>query len=107
MGVRGARYIHILVPCPLGWGHASDATIRIARLAKETGLFPVYESEYGEITQVSKIKRKVPVEDYLRPQQRFAHMFRDPARRDLIKRIQAIADRNIRRYGLLDQGAGA
>jgi pyruvate ferredoxin oxidoreductase beta subunit len=103
MEFRGARYIHILVPCPLGWGHASDATIRIARLAKETGLFPVYEAEYGELTQVSKIKRKVPVEDYLRPQQRFAHMFRDPSRRDLIKRIQAIADRNIRRYGLLDE----
>jgi pyruvate ferredoxin oxidoreductase beta subunit len=103
MEFHGARYIHILVPCPLGWGHASDATIRIARLAKETGLFPVYEAEYGELTQVSKIKRKVPVEDYLRPQQRFAHMFRDPSRRDLIKRIQAIADRNIRRYGLLDE----
>jgi pyruvate ferredoxin oxidoreductase beta subunit len=103
MEFRGSRYIHILVPCPLGWGHPSHDTIRIARLAKETGLFPVYESEHGEITQVSKIKHKRPVEDYLRPQSRFAHLFKDPSGEVIIRRIQDIADRNIRRYGLLDE----
>ncbi len=103
MEFRGARYIHVLVPCPLGWGHAPDQTIRMARLAKETGLFPVYEAEYGQITQVSRIKHRLPVEDYLRPQQRFAHMFRDPSRKALIGRIQEIADRNIRRYGLVEE----
>ena len=46
MTMRGARYIHILVPCPLGWGYPSNDTIRLARLAKETGLFPVFEAEY-------------------------------------------------------------
>ena len=102
MEFRGARYIHILVPCPLGWGHPSEDTIHIARLAKESGLFPVYESENGEITQVSKIKHKRPVEDYLKPQQRFAHLFKDPAGAVIIRRIQEIADRNIRRYGLLE-----
>ena len=50
MQFRGARYLHVFVPCPLGWGHASDDTIRIARLAKETGLFPVFEAEHGEVT---------------------------------------------------------
>ena len=50
MGMRGARYIHILVPCPLGWGAASHDTILLARLAKETGIFPVFEAEYGEVT---------------------------------------------------------
>jgi pyruvate ferredoxin oxidoreductase beta subunit len=107
MQFRGARYVHILVPCPLGWGHASDQTIRIARLAKETGLFPVFEAEHGEVTHASPIKRQLPVEDYLRPQQRFAHLFRDPPRQDVIAEIQAIADRNIRRYGLLAGGEGA
>jgi pyruvate ferredoxin oxidoreductase beta subunit len=102
MEFRGARYIHILVPCPLGWGHPSADTIRIARLAKETGLFPVLEAEHGTVKAVSKIKRKLPVEDYLRPQQRFAHLFRDPPRADIIERIQQLADRNIRRYRLLD-----
>src|SRR3974390_3252284 len=75
MEFRGARYIHIFVPCPLGWGHASEDTIRIARLATETGLFPVFEAVEGEITAVSKIRRQRPVEDYLKPQKRFAHLF--------------------------------
>jgi pyruvate ferredoxin oxidoreductase beta subunit len=107
MEFRGSRYIHILVPCPLGWGHASHDTIRIARLAKETGLFPVYESEHGEVTQVSKIKHKRPVEDYLKPQSRFAHLFKDPSGEVIIRRIQEIADRNIRRYGLLDEATAS
>ncbi|MGW8268926.1 MAG: thiamine pyrophosphate-dependent enzyme [Burkholderiales bacterium] len=102
MGMRGARYIHILVPCPLGWGHASHDTIRIARLAKETGLFPVFEAAHGELTSVSRIRRQHAVEDYLRPQKRFAHLFGDPPRRDVIAHLQALADRNIRRYGLLE-----
>ena len=38
MEFRGARYIHVLVPCPLGWGHGSAETIKMARLAKETGV---------------------------------------------------------------------
>ncbi len=87
---------------PARLGHASDDTIRIARLAKETGLFPVYEAEDGEIASVSKIRRQLPVEEYLRPQKRFAHLFGKPPRIDVIARIQAIADRNIRRYGLVD-----
>jgi len=103
MEFRGARYIHILVPCPLGWGHDSAATIRIARLAKETGLFPVFEAEYGEVTAVSKIRKPLPVEDYLKPQQRFAHLFRPPGHPEVIGRLQALADRNIDRYGLLDE----
>ena len=45
MEFRGARYVHVLVPCPLGWGAAAKDTILIARLAKETGLFPVFEAE--------------------------------------------------------------
>jgi len=102
MGIRGARYIHILVPCPLGWGHASHDTIRIARLAKETGLFPVFEAAHGELTSVSRIRRRQPVEAYLRPQKRFAHLFGDPPLSEVIAGLQALADRNIQRYGLLE-----
>jgi len=102
MEIRGARYIHVFVPCPLGWGHASEDTIRISRLAKETGLFPVFEAEHGEVTSVSKIRHKLPVEDYLRPQRRYAHLFGNPPRREVVARIQEIADRNVRRYGLVD-----
>jgi len=102
MRIRGARYIHILVPCPLGWGHASQDTIRIARLATQTGLFPVFEAAHGEVTSVSRIRRRQPVEAYLRPQKRFAHLFGDPPKLEVIARLQALADRNIRRYGLLE-----
>jgi pyruvate ferredoxin oxidoreductase beta subunit len=50
MTLHGARYLHVLVPCPLGWGAASHDTIRLARLARETGIFPEFEAERGEIT---------------------------------------------------------
>jgi len=102
MEFRGARYLHIFVPCPLGWGHESSDTIRIARLAKETGLFPVFEAEHGEVVSVSRIRRRAPVEEYLKPQRRFAHLFNPAPRIEVIAAIQAIADRNIRKYGLLE-----
>ena len=89
------------MPCALGWGAAARDTIRIARLAKETGLFPVFEAEHGVVTTVSKIRRPVPVEEYLRLQKRYAHLFGDPRRADVVARLHAIADRNIRRFGLL------
>jgi pyruvate ferredoxin oxidoreductase beta subunit len=101
MEIRGARYIHILVPCPLGWGTAANETIRMARLAKETGLFPVFTAEHGEITARLPIRRQLPVEEYLKPQKRYAHLFGKQPRVDVIAKLQAIADRNIRKYGLL------
>ena len=102
MTMRGARYLHVLVPCPLGWGSASSDTIKLARLAQRSGLFPVYEAEHGEVTSALPIRQPVPVEEYLRPQRRYAHLFKDPPRTDLLERIQGIADRNIARYGLLE-----
>jgi pyruvate ferredoxin oxidoreductase beta subunit len=103
MEIRGARYIHILVPCPLGWGTASNETIKIARLAKETGVFPVFAAERGEVTSVLKIRHKQPVEDYLKPQKRYAHLFGKTPAVSVIAHLQALADRNIKKYGLLDQ----
>jgi pyruvate ferredoxin oxidoreductase beta subunit len=104
MSLHGARYLHILVPCPLGWGSASNDTIRLARLARETGLFPVFEAEHGEVTRVTKIRRRLPVEEYLRPQRRFAHLFGANGHPEMLAQLQAGADRNIRRFGLLDDG---
>ena len=100
MTIRGARYLHVLVPCPLGWGTASSDTIRIARLAKESGLFPVFEARHGEVTSVAPIRHRVPVVDYLRPQKRYAHLFGDPPATEVLDLIQAQADRNIARYGI-------
>jgi pyruvate ferredoxin oxidoreductase beta subunit len=102
MTIRGARYIHILVPCPLGWGAASQDTIRLARLAVETGLFPLYEAEHGEVVAANKIRQRVPVEEYLKLQKRFAHLFGKQPAVETIARIQATADRNIRKFALLE-----
>jgi pyruvate ferredoxin oxidoreductase beta subunit len=105
MTFRGARYLHILVTCPLGWGCDSAQTIRVARLAAESGLFPVFEAEYGEVTAVTKIRHRVPVEEYLRMQRRYAHLFGTAPRPDIVARIQARADHNIARFGLLEEQA--
>jgi pyruvate ferredoxin oxidoreductase beta subunit len=107
MEIRGARYLHVLVTCPLGWGSAARDTIRIARLAQQSGLFPVFEAERGDVTAVAKIRRRVAVEEYLRPQRRFAHLFAPTLRSDVIADIQARADRNIARFGLLDNAGEA
>ena len=103
MSIHGARYLHILVPCPLGWGAASHDTIKLARLARETGLFPVFEAERGEVTNVTPIRQRVPVQEYLRPQKRFAHLFSGAGDAATIAKIQAGADRNIRRFKLLPE----
>ena len=101
MAVRGARYLHVLVPCPLGWGSPAAWTVRVARLATQTGLFPVFEARHGELTGVTRIRQPMPVDEYLRPQKRFAHLFSHPTGPATRARIQEIADRNIERYGLL------
>jgi len=100
MGIDGARYIHIHVPCPLGWGSAPADTIKVARLAVESGLFPLIEAENGEITGRYKLRRRVPVDDYLKLQKRFAHLFGDGPHAHALAAIQAIADRNVRVFGL-------
>jgi pyruvate ferredoxin oxidoreductase beta subunit len=105
MGMRGARYLHVLVPCPLGWGTAPGDTVRIARLAEQSGLFPVFEAVDGEVTDVTPIRRRVSVEEYLRPQKRYAHLFKPEVRTDVIDRLQRTADRNIARFGLLAEEA--
>jgi pyruvate ferredoxin oxidoreductase beta subunit len=105
MNLHGPRYIHILVTCPLGWGVASSDSIRIARLAAETGIFPVFEGAHGDVTDVTKIRRRTPVDEYLKLQRRFAHLFSPVRRDDVIARIQARADRNIERFGLLEDSA--
>jgi pyruvate ferredoxin oxidoreductase beta subunit len=102
MGIAGSRYIHIMVPCPLGWGSAPNDTIRIARLAVESGLFPLFEAENGKVIRSNKIRRKVPVEEYLKLQRRFAHLFKKGHEdKDRLAAIQRMADHNIDRFNLL------
>ena len=60
----------------------------------------MFEAEHGEVVSVSKIRKQVPVEEYLKLQSRYAHLFRSEAGPAVIARLQAIADRNIARFGL-------
>ena len=103
MSLHGARYIEIFVPCPLGWGSKPGDTIKIARLAVESGMFPLFEAETGEVTGVTKIRQLQPVSTYLKPQRRFAHVFKKGNEHQL-EALQAIADSNIKRFDILSPG---
>ncbi|MFZ0248738.1 MAG: thiamine pyrophosphate-dependent enzyme [Acidimicrobiales bacterium] len=110
MEFQGARYIHILVTCPLGWGSDPSDTVKVARLATQTGLFPVFEAEHGAVVRTTPIRRWAPVEEYLKLQSRFAHLFDsqgNPAQPDVVGALQAMANRNIERYGLLESEGSA
>ena len=100
MGMHGARYVHIHVPCPLGWGSQPADTMLVARMAVESGLFPLIEAEHGEVTGRYRLRKQVPVEDYLKLQKRFSHLFGTKGEPATVAAIQAMADANIRRFGL-------
>ena len=106
MGFRGARYVEVFVPCPLGWGSRPADTIKVARLAVQCGMFPLFEAEYGELTATTKIRQRQPVDDYLKLQRRFAHVFAPENERQL-EALREIAERNIRKFDLLADREGA
>ena len=106
MGIEGSRYIHVHVPCPLGWGSDPAKTIEVARLAVESGLFPLFEALDGEAERSVKIRRPVPVTRYLEVQKRFAHLFHPVRDEAGLAYIQSVAEQNIRRFQLLAQPDG-
>jgi len=109
MTFHGARYIQIDTPCPSVWGFPSERTMEMGRFGVQSGLIPLFQMEYGKITAVRRIKEKVSVEDYLKGQKRFRHLFDDDEGRAKMKEMQAMADGNIEKYGLLkksDKGEG-
>jgi pyruvate ferredoxin oxidoreductase beta subunit len=110
MTFHGARYIQIDTPCPSVWGFPSERTMEMGRLGVQSGLIPLFQMEYGKITGVRRIKEKVSVEDYLKGQKRFRHLFDEEQGEAKMKEMQAMADANIEKYGLLkksDKGEGA
>ncbi len=99
--VEGPTYIHAHAPCTTGWGFDTSKTVEVAKMAVQTGLWPLYEVEDGEVTKVRKIGKNVkPVEDYLKMQRRFSHLFKMEGGDEEIAKIQALADKNIEVYGL-------
>ena len=107
LAIRGPKYLQVLVPCPLGWRHDSALCIELAKAAVETGIYPILEWENGQLTGARKIGKKKPVEEYLRPQGRFRHLFESANGKEQLARVQAIADANIERYGLIEKQSPA
>jgi pyruvate ferredoxin oxidoreductase beta subunit len=101
MTIKGAKYLQVDVPCVPGWKYEPKYSVKLAQLAVQTGLYPLFEAEYDKIISVKKISKKVPVEEYLKLQGRFKHLFKDEAGRAEIEKIQKMADENIERYGLM------
>jgi pyruvate/2-oxoacid:ferredoxin oxidoreductase beta subunit len=87
--IKGTRFLHIYAPCPSGWKSRPEDTVKLARLAVQTGIFPLYEIEDGDRTTISiKVKERKPINEYLRLQGRFRHL-KDPD----IAAMQAEVDR--------------
>jgi len=96
---EGPTYVQIHTPCCTGWGFDGSKTVELAKMAVECGLWVNYELVGGKLDKAKKIKRKL-VEDYLKSQKRFAHLYK-PQRNDVeIAKIQAIADANAEKYGI-------
>jgi pyruvate ferredoxin oxidoreductase beta subunit len=96
LSIKGPKYIQIHAPCPLGWRYESNELVQISKLAIDTGLYPLVEFEFGVVTGRKQIVPK-PVEEYLKAQGRFKHLLNNP---EELKKIQEIADNNIKKYGL-------
>ncbi len=93
----GPAYIHILSVCPTGWRCPVDLTVKIGRLAVETGIFPLYEIEDGEYKLSIDPPKLRPVTDYFKLQGRFRHLSEETT-----KKIQ---DRVAREYARLKEKA--
>lgn len=100
MEINGPAYIQILSPCIPGWKIDPSKAPEMGRLAAQTGLYPQLEYIDGKLVNKTKIIKKINVEDYLKPQGRFSHLFKTEQGKEQIKYIQELADKNIEKYGL-------
>ncbi|MGE5254698.1 MAG: thiamine pyrophosphate-dependent enzyme [Planctomycetaceae bacterium] len=72
--IRGLKFIYVLSPCPVGWRFASENTIRLARLAVQSKIFPLYEVEDGDRYILNLEPEGIPVNEYLELQGRFSFL---------------------------------
>ena len=102
MGIHGARYIHIFVPCPLGWGSASGRHDQDRAPGRRDRPLPAVRSAAtAKSRRARRSGTRFPVTEYLKLQKRYAHLFGNPPDLERIARIQMMADRNIDEFGLL------
>jgi len=77
VAINGPSYLHILSVCPVGWRCPTELTVRIGRLAVQTGIFPLYEVENGKYKLNVAPPKLKPVSEYLKLQGRFRHLSED------------------------------
>ncbi|MBQ5335833.1 MAG: pyruvate synthase subunit beta [Oscillospiraceae bacterium] len=75
--IQGTKYIHVIAPCPTGWGVAVDETVEIAKEVVDSGLWYLAEYENGEYRLTHRPKEFTSVESYLKRQGRFKHLSED------------------------------
>lgn len=90
--LKGPRLIIALSPCPTGWGFAPEHSTEIGRLAVRCGVWPLKEYVGGKVVHTMKPHPGIPVEEYLKSQDRFAHLFAPERNAALIDEIQAGVD---------------
>jgi len=101
LSIPGPKYLQVLTGCVPGWHIEPQDTVRVVDLAQKTGFFPVVEYVRGKLESVKKTPRPRPkVEEYLKPQGRFKHLFKPKKDEKTIAKIQKIADNNVKKYNL-------
>ena len=90
--IKGPRLIHALAPCPPGWDYDPQETVEIGHLAVKCGIWPLREYENGRIVHTRVPHPRVPVEEYLRRQGRFRHLFEPQRDEQALAAIQAGVD---------------
>ncbi|MFL0195370.1 thiamine pyrophosphate-dependent enzyme [Clostridium sp. WILCCON 0269] len=73
---KGPAFLNVLSPCPRGWRYETADLMNICKLAVDTCFWPIFEVEDGKWRLNYKPKNKLPIEDFLRPQGRFKHLFK-------------------------------
>ncbi len=89
---EGPAFINVLTACPLGWGCDGSATVELSMLAADTCMWPLYEVVEGEYKITYTPKEKKPIEDFLKPQTRFKHLFKDDRGEEVRGRMQEYVD---------------
>lgn len=89
--VEGPAFLNVFAPCPRGWRIPSSQTVEISKLAVQTRYWPLFEVENGTWRITSKVPNPKPVEEFLKPQGRFKHLFK-PENAELLAAIQADVD---------------
>lgn len=90
---EGPAFLNVMAPCPRGWRYPSEKLMEVTKMAVETCVWPLYEVVEGKYILSYKPKNKLPVEEYLKMQGRFAHMFK-PGNEWMIEEVQKEVDRN-------------